>query len=400
MPRVDSMLELVSRLESPYITVHQDRCQLVRNRNADCLRCAVACTSGCISFDGEELSISPERCIGCGTCATVCPTCCLEAHHPNDAELANRCLAASRHLDGTAVMACGSFTELAKGRFDEEAVVRVECLGRIEESLLATLAAAGVRNAVCVHGDCAACEHRTGRDVAEQVVECTETLMQAWGSGFSVKLTGKLPARCKAKTRDFDTSKRAALADAGAQAGRAAAITADFALRDAFGAGQPARPGHGRSYAKVMEDGTLPHFLPDRRERLLDALATLGQPGDATISTRLWGRVRIDADACTGCRMCATFCPTGALRKFGEDDGGETPFGVEHCPGDCVKCGLCRNICPAHAITIEDRIPAADMVSGASERFEMTPAPVKRGQAHTILELQKRFIPIPEVYER
>ena len=73
MASIDTMLGLIGKLESPYITVHQERCALVRNRHADCLRCAESCASGCISYDGEVLTVSPEKCIGCGTCAIVCP---------------------------------------------------------------------------------------------------------------------------------------------------------------------------------------------------------------------------------------------------------------------------------------------------------------------------------------
>ena len=87
MPSAKNFLGLLEKLQSADITVHQNRCAVVRNRNATCMKCAEVCTSGCISYNDNELIVSPEKCIGCGTCATVCPTCALEAHRPNDAEL-------------------------------------------------------------------------------------------------------------------------------------------------------------------------------------------------------------------------------------------------------------------------------------------------------------------------
>ena len=137
MASIDTMLGLIGKLESPYITVHQERCALVRNRHADCLRCAESCASGCISYDGEALSVSPEKCIGCGTCATVCPTCALEAHHPGDAALVAAAHTSRTANAGAALIGCGALLERARGRYDEERVVRVECLGRVDESLLA-----------------------------------------------------------------------------------------------------------------------------------------------------------------------------------------------------------------------------------------------------------------------
>ena len=67
-------------VDSGAIRVHRERCAKVRNRNVDCLKCAAACTSGCLSLDDGELVIDASKCVGCGTCATVCPTCALEAH--------------------------------------------------------------------------------------------------------------------------------------------------------------------------------------------------------------------------------------------------------------------------------------------------------------------------------
>ena len=119
------------------------------------------------------------------------------------------------------------------------------------------------------------------------------------------------------------------------------------------------------------------------------------------IATRLWGHVIIDVDVCQSCQMCATFCPTGALRKFGTDDGSGEEFGVEHYPGDCVKCRLCETICPAHAIELSDEVFAVDMLAGCTDRYVMHPKKIRKGGAHTIVEVQRSFISgTDQVYER
>ena len=118
MAHVTNFLGLLEQLQSADITVHQGRCAIVRNRNATCMKCADVCTSGCISYDDNELVIEPERCIGCGTCATVCPTCALEAHRPNDAELLQACRAAADVADGQVVIACDQLLAAADGLYD------------------------------------------------------------------------------------------------------------------------------------------------------------------------------------------------------------------------------------------------------------------------------------------
>jgi Fe-S-cluster-containing hydrogenase component 2 len=400
------MVDLIGALESKAITVHQDRCCLVRNRNADCLRCAEVCTSNCIVFDGEELHINSANCIGCGTCATACPTCALEAHNPNDAQLMHACHVAREACGGTVVIACGQILAQAAGLYEPDAVVRVECLGRVEEVLLTTLVAQGAAEIVLAHGECQGCPHATGRAMLERVLESERTVLDAWGAALPVRVTDKLPACVRAADEGFDKGKRAALEGGGQKAAAAGLAAVDLAVKDALGGvaaqnaeGVTGGPAHKTpaQTLRVMADGTLPHFIPDRRERLLDALATIGEPEDVMINTRLWGHVIIDTEKCKSCRMCAVFCPTGALRKFEREDG---TFGVEHYPGDCVKCHTCQSICPAHSLEISEEVFAKEMLAGKTDEYIMKPLEVEIGQAHTIWNKYKQFANIKEVYER
>ena len=285
----------------------------------------------------------------------MCPTCALEARHPNDAALYQRA-ARAREANGGAAVAMLKW-EAVGGRIDPEKVARVTCLGRVEESLLVGLVADGASSVRLVHGSCGECPRNAACETYPLVAETANLLLETWDAPVRVELSEKLPASVRLErplgaevspALAYDEGKRQMFSQLGAAAGEAVAS----GLAEGDGAGAAEEPESGARQAarfmKVMTDGTLPHFLPDRRERLLDALAVLGDPADVALDTRLWGRVTIDVDACKSCYMCATFCPTGAIRKFadGEDAG------VEHIPGDCVKCRCCTDVCPTDALAL------------------------------------------------
>ncbi|WP_304856266.1 4Fe-4S binding protein [Adlercreutzia caecimuris] len=412
------------------IRVHRERCAKVRNRNVECLKCAAACTSGCIALVDGELVLDAAQCVGCGTCATVCPTCALEALNPSDAELKTACLSAVR--DGEAVIVCSQMEAALGDRLAAGACASVVCAGRVDESLLAALAAEGVSRATVLCGRCDRCAQRHGLEVAELVAETARVLLGAWGSSMDIVVTDEVPegvlaggvsAEVARAAYDFFAEERACepvraeesfaeRADA-ADSGEAFAVSPDAACAAAPGASAPSAPvslsspeaeaadvtagpgmrfywnsGHSRRVAAhslhVMRDGTLPHFVPDRRERLLDALAALGEPTASSVECRLAGAVVIDATRCDSCRMCATFCPTGAIRKF---DDADDAIGVEHAPSDCVKCRSCQDVCRNDAITVIDTVPTRWLLGGETHRYTMTPRAVAlTDNPHQILD--------------
>ncbi|MDR2587469.1 MAG: 4Fe-4S binding protein [Coriobacteriales bacterium] len=390
MAVLNSVFGLLERLENNYITVHQNRCIVVRNRNASCRRCAEACTSGCISYADNELTISPEKCIGCGTCATVCPTCALEAHKPDDAELRGELFTAAKAAGGSCTIACVDVLKEAEGSYDRAKVVGIACLGRVEESALIALAAAGVRRIELVSGDCEGCGYEKGLQTARSVCESATTLLRAWNNDAEVHIVNELPSSVLlTEETGYDEGRRAFFFAMKGLAGRAMGYAAQEQPEEAE-ADEPAR-------VRVMSDGTLPHFIPDRRERLLDCLSELGEPQDVLIETRLWGHVIIDTGLCNGCRMCATFCPTGAISKYVNRD---RTSGVAYRPRDCVKCGCCADICPEDALSISEEVFAVDLLSGAVERYEMRPMKSPPNNPHAILGAMKGLLKSDQIYER
>ncbi|MBS5450715.1 MAG: 4Fe-4S binding protein [Coriobacteriia bacterium] len=398
-PRVRTSLGVLEALTGPGITVHQGRCVEVRNRHTTCRLCADACTSGAISFDGGCLAVDASRCIACGTCATVCPTCAIESTDPTDDELLAGCVAAAQANEGRATIACARTLVDVSDRYDPDRVACVTCLGRVDESLLAGLAAAGVAGVTLVGAGCDACEHARGREVCDEVVASADALLRTWGRELPVSFAEELPAdallaedACGAGVFDprrAGVMRRARAAELGVRAAMAEREpAADEASQAADASAE--KPVPASAVLKVGRDGTLPHHVPTRRGRLLEALAGIGEPAEEPVATRLWASVFIDTERCGSCRLCAVFCPTGALRKF--DDRRTATFGVEHEPGKCVKCHCCEDVCPERAITIVDEVYPSDLSSGHTERFEMRPRDIEPGRPDAVVKRMRNLL--------
>lgn len=464
-----NIIGVLDGVASSCVAVNQTRCAKVRNRNVACLKCAQACTSGCIALVGGELRIDASKCVGCGTCATVCPTCALEARNPTDAELLAACRRSAR--DGCVTIACKLLLQALGPLADAGACAQVVCAGRVDESLLVQLAAEGCTHVNIACGQCRMCRQEKGLETAQMVVDNARTLLQVWGSPCTLDICfppallseGATDLDAKAAEEAFFSLTRgnapvnplppepalrhsSAVGDPNAPGTGSACVTPDSAgggehavsTRDQGGSEstaavtgggapttapsslastEPAAPqpltGEAleealgtffkkrvkvrtqSSLLKVMKDGTLPHFLPDRRERLLNALAQLGEPRVDSLQTRLWGCVVIDATKCSSCQMCATFCPTGAISKYRDEDG---TFGVTHFPGDCVKCGSCRDICKEGAVMLLDSVAPSYLLDGVVHRYIMRPRPVELGP-HQMKDTMQQYMDIP-IYER
>lgn len=383
-----NILGVLEHMSSNAVTVRPSRCAIVRNRNVTCGKCADACTSECIHFEDGTIAVDASKCVGCGTCATVCPTCALETHNPGDLELLQEC--EGKITDGNVTIACQQVVNALKNVAKTDLIAEVVCLGRVEESLTSGLVAAGARTVTLLCGNCDMCAQKHGRSTAELVCETSNALLKAWESTAQVNLVNDVPGYLVADDACQEACKDA-MAEYFRQERSASPVQADETVQE-----DEDQDEGGAQVLRVMRDGTLPHFVPDRRERLLDNLSMIGQPKDATIDTRLWGYVVIDGTKCTSCRMCATFCPTAAIRKFDEEDG---TFGVNHSPIDCVKCGSCRDICPEEAITLVDNVKTGFLMNGQLHHYVMKPRTVKLNDPQQIFNTMRQHID-GDMYER
>ena len=421
--RHGQMINLIDEMNSPLLAVEPQRCVLVRHRNGECLRCAAVCTTGAISLGEEGIVVSPEKCIGCGTCASACPTGCLTAANPTDEELFGAVEAALAENEGRVAIACERAFAMASGNrmkrdscdatapsfvpgkiagatSDGRPLVDVVCLGRVDESLLVEATARGARSIQLISGPCESCPHRCGGALSDEIIVSAETLLAALGTPSPID---RIRLQHASDTREILRLRPTASAQDDANAVNAATVT--DASEDCLSeSGYPVVPPTGESqqdsrepqFAHVQADGTLPHFVPERRLRLFNSLKALGTPAAPTVTTRLWGQVTIDTELCRSCRMCTVFCPTGALTRF---DAANDAFGVEHRSALCMQCRLCETICPEQAITVAEEVSADEFLSGKKFRFTMQPIGWNPGAEDSIASRMARFIKVDNLQE-
>ncbi|NHM13234.1 4Fe-4S dicluster domain-containing protein [Eggerthellaceae bacterium zg-886] len=388
-----AMVDIIGGVESQLLHVHKNRCVLVRHRHGRCLRCAEVCTTGAIALTDDGITVSPQLCIGCGTCATACPTGCLEAANPTDEELFGQMEASVRESGGLAVVACSAArAAIAQTAGSPNAdtgtawtadgvpAVPVECLGRADESLVVQATAQGAARLVLVSSDCAACAHHAGGTLCAEACACAAALLEAVGATSPVErmsaeeaLDAFSWAAADAAAPQTDGVLDPAAHEASPTASptaRTAPSAASLTRRDPRVRTAVRRSVPKSKFAHVQADGTLPHFVPERRLRLFNSLKAMGSPERGPVRTRLWGAVSINTDLCRSCRICTVFCPTGALSRFDTADGS---FGADFRPTLCVQCRLCETVCLEGAITVSDEVSTDEFLRGTKRRFTMPP---------------------------
>ncbi len=374
-----SMNTLLHGMDAQRIKIEPQRCISVRNRNAACQRCVDACATGALYREGDDVRVDASKCIGCGTCASACPTAAITLACPSSAQVAAAAKESLKAFGGQTMLCCAQAVEDAGfevPQLEAAHVCVVPCLGHVDESLLAEQAARRARRVNVIHGDCSACEHVKGGQLCESVCQSTQRLLQAFGNECVIDFTQDWPQAVTDALEDVraqgeDAAEHAALfSSCGAAGENAAAATcgAPISATDAL-----ANPDSLQGlYTKVGNNGTLSHHIPLKRTRLFNCLKRLGEPQETEVETRLVGRVEIDTDKCMSCRMCSVFCPTGALLQKGSVTDEDEPFGLLHRPTLCMQCRCCEQICAKDAITVSGKLPLRQFLGKEEVFLELT----------------------------
>lgn len=323
--------DLVGEFDKPrYIRFDAALCAHSRSRKTGCTRCLDVCPTSAIRPDGDHVAIDPHVCAGCGACHSVCPTGAASYTLPSSTDLLQRL----RTVLGTYRTAGG-----------KQPLLLVHD-SRHGDELIAIMA-------------------RLGRGLPARVLP------------FAVNEVTQLGFEFLSAAFAYGAAQLAILIPPG-KANELEALAAQIGLTETvmtalgFGSGRielvheqdPAIVESLLYGATPMTPPEAGAFLPMSGKRTLIRLA-LGHLHDVAPSPidelplpagAPFGAVTVDAEGCTLCLACVGACPTGALQ-----DNPEKPQ-LRFQEDACIQCGLCRNTCPEHVITLVPRLNFRDSV--------------------------------------
>ena len=82
---------MTGEFEKPrYFAYKASICAHSRSRQPGCNQCLDVCSTAAIAADGDHVKVEPHLCMGCGACATVCPSGAMSYAYPSVPELGLR----------------------------------------------------------------------------------------------------------------------------------------------------------------------------------------------------------------------------------------------------------------------------------------------------------------------
>jgi ferredoxin len=343
-PMLAELREAVGEFEKPrYFAYRESICAHSRSEVTGCNACIEACSTEAISPDGDHVKVDPHLCMGCGTCATVCPSGAMSYQYPRVAERGAQikhllasyrtaqgrdpCILFHTGHDGRALLASAA----AQGRGLPARVLPLEVwsIAAIGLDLLLPAIAFGASQVVLL---CA------GSDDAVEMaaLEAQMAIGQAVLSGLGYE--GVHFALIAAKTPGTAEAAFARLAPAAAPE-----APASFLL--------------GNDKRTAIEFA-VEHLVKHAPRRVDEIALPAGAP---------FGEVRVDKAKCTMCLACVGACPESALM-----DGVDVPL-LKFLERNCVQCGLCEATCPEDAISLSTRLLLTPAVREARVLNETQP---------------------------
>lgn len=314
-------------------TIAYEQCSRHRIPESSCSECQDVCPVGAIAFDEGDVVIDGDVCVGCGLCATTCPTDALTLTRYGPRQT---CDLLSERADATEV-AYVTCSQVRRTSTPDAAITVLPCVGIVSREVWYAILSSHPNVGVYLPVDaCESCAWHAGEAIYEKAIEEAER----WSGrpmGFECHRKAlKLGPNHTSERRDFVKNTAKSLGTTALKAnpiGRRITKVTDVLV------GDPLKGLEGRLGAFLKDDSsTIMQKVSPNRAILLSALDQ-HRAEAAKVKVIV---TRTDPKACTACRACVTACPMGARRI---EEGHAV---VERRL--CLDCGLCTELCPHDAI--------------------------------------------------
>jgi MinD superfamily P-loop ATPase len=349
LAKLEQFEALLSAFQAPALKIQSEYCSRLRHRLSKCSRCLDYCPPKAIEWVNGKIEIDPDKCTSCGICTNVCPNGVFESIKPDDVELYNKIIQ-SLPAQEEIVFECTN-----DGVDKQSNAIIVPCLGRISEGIVMIGIAMGAKSVRLSPGECKKCNNYPSCEkVYQKTVNNANQLLVSLGCREKIQVK---PSETVI-TKPAATSRREFFTSLGQITKRGGAIFACSVIDNINEDLKEETP--------KKKTGTLPVHLPIKHQILLKAIRKLGY-GDVyknKIETEppLFYQFTVNNE-CTACKMCAMFCPTGAIIKD------ET--GVIFNISNCCACGLCREICYKEAIQLKNNVQIGKIINKDADRITM-----------------------------
>ena len=321
------LAQMIGEFEKPKFFAYNEKiCAHSRSSKVGCNRCIEVCSTAAIAPDGDHVKVDPHLCMGCGGCATVCPSGAMTYAYPRVPDLGARLKRVlSVYAQAGGKDACLLFFDAGEGQ------ATITKLARRGRGLPARVIPLEIHHPASI-----------GMDVLLAAL--------AYGASQVVVLAGAK------QTAEYGDAVETQMGFAESIAGGLGYGGAHFRLLGAADHAALERELWALAPAVSVAKAATYNLSPEKRTTLdfaIDHLAkhALGPQEEIKLGAGApYGRVLVNKDTCTLCMACVGACPESALH-----DGRDRPM-LKFIERNCVQCGLCEATCPEGAITLAPRL--------------------------------------------
>ena len=342
------------------IRLETEKCLNRLYRGIECRTCVEQCPAKALSLESGTIKMDTDACVGCGQCLTHCPTGVFHMESWDETTLVGQALEAEAE---TVALFCGAHPKpyrKSKTKAYECRQIPI-CLAGLSKAALFEMAAA--KKVDLMLDACEDCEYKTCLSLIKNMAQQTGEMLTACTGSCQLTMMETRPEDEKGRKQKavFSGEKACSrreflfrLADVGLKT-----VSSEYEAAAAQVEKKAAETGDSKGLVfNGVRMGRRLAYRPEWTDRLKHLYHRTYLSSQNHGEAAIWPSVRTRTN-CTNCNMCASFCPTGALRiEVEERASADAPLSAAHYfqPMLCADCRLCEAVCPIHAI-VRDRVP-------------------------------------------